>query len=124
MRLHLLSWSSKYVTTCLADVSISLSALFDNCIAWHRLVRCSVTRSFLPLQRVWLARLANRLFTCYVPVGRDYISILCDCFTNTFKTASPIYTYIHTYIHSFPRHIHSYNRHSYSYIRLSLILFI
>ena len=31
-RSHLLSWGSKYITTCLADVSILLSVTFDNCV--------------------------------------------------------------------------------------------
>ena len=33
------------------------TAMFYNCVPWRQLGSCSVTRPFLSLQRVWLARL-------------------------------------------------------------------
>ena len=48
--------------TCLADVSILLpTAMVDNCISRQWLSSCSVTRPFLSLRRVWLARLKSSL---------------------------------------------------------------
>ena len=35
-----------------------LTAMFDNCVPRRQLGSCSVTRPFLSLRRVWLARLA------------------------------------------------------------------
>ena len=54
-KLHLLSWSSNYVTTCLADVSI-----LSNGTVWYMRQRWSVTRPFLSA-KVWLVRLAYLL---------------------------------------------------------------
>ena len=52
-RLHLLSWSRNYVTTCLVDVSILLSNhTLYNCIPRRPLVSCSVTRPFLSVKGV------------------------------------------------------------------------
>ena len=31
--------------------------MFDNCVLWRQLGSCSMTRPFLSLRRVWLARL-------------------------------------------------------------------
>ena len=45
-RLRPLSWGSNYVI-CLADVSILLSVVFDNCISRRQLDGCCVTRPFL-----------------------------------------------------------------------------
>ena len=47
-----------YVILCLADVSILLPAMFDNCIPRQQRGSCSMTRPFLSLGRVWLVRLA------------------------------------------------------------------
>ena len=66
-----------YVTTCLADVSILLpiTTMFDNCVPWRQLGSCSVTRTFLSLQRVWLARLGIHSFfgaeRCYVTLWQE-----------------------------------------------------
>ena len=52
-RLHPLSRSSNCFTT----------ALFDNCLPWRQLIRCSVTTPFLSLQSVWLPRLHPHIYT-------------------------------------------------------------
>ena len=46
-----------YVTMCLADVSILLPNHCVWCVSWQQLGSCSMTRPFLSLWRVWLARL-------------------------------------------------------------------
>ena len=60
-RSHPLSWST--ITSCVQEMSASyyLTAMVDNCIPWQQFGSCSVTRPFLSLQRVWLARLAKQL---------------------------------------------------------------
>ena len=54
-RLHLLSWSSNYVTAGLADY---LTAMFDNCVplTTRQLQR---DQTLSPLRRVWLVRLLH-----------------------------------------------------------------
>ena len=63
-RSHLLSWS----TSCVKWMSAScyLTAVVDNCVSRQQLCSCSVTRPFLSLQRVWLARLHDSLIALYV----------------------------------------------------------
>ena len=50
-RLHLLSWSSSYLRV-LVDVSILLSAMFNDCVPQQQLIRCSMTTPFLPAKGV------------------------------------------------------------------------
>ena len=54
-RSHPLSWS-----TITLSASYYLTAMFDNCIPWRQLGSCGVTRPFLSLRRVWLARLLKK----------------------------------------------------------------
>ena len=46
--------------------SCYLTAMVDNCVPQRQLSSCSVTRPFLSLQRVWLARLHDSLIALYV----------------------------------------------------------
>ena len=84
-RLHLLSWSSNSFTICLANVSY-ITALFDNCVPRRQLVRCSVTRPFLSLQRVWLPKLHVHPHICH-----PHICTL---------TSAPSHLHPHIYTHT------------------------
>ena len=61
-RLHWLSWST--ITSCFQWMSASyyLTAMVDICIPLQQLGSCSMTRPFLSLRRVWLARLVKHKF--------------------------------------------------------------
>ena len=45
----------------------SLATMFDNCIPQQQLISCNMTRQFLSLRRVWLARLCGAMLTCHSP---------------------------------------------------------
>ena len=54
-----------YVTTCLVDVSILLPNHYvQYCVPQQQLGSYSVTRPFLSLRKVWLARLGNSVVSC------------------------------------------------------------
>ena len=48
------------------SASYYLTAMVDNCVPRQQLGSCSMTRPFLSLQRVWLARLHDSLIALYV----------------------------------------------------------
>ena len=43
----------------------NLATMFDNCIPRRQLISCNMTRQFLSLRRVWLARLCAAMLTCH-----------------------------------------------------------
>ena len=49
--------------------SCYLTTMVDNCVPQRQLGSCSVTRPFLSLQRVWLARLHDLLIALYVDLN-------------------------------------------------------